>query len=154
RKGKFLGDRDFFGECCAAAKKRGLHVIARMSPDLNWEDATQGNPEWFQRNAEGNFVRHGEDQRLFRTCMFTAYMTDYMPVIMREVNSRYDIDGLFTNAWPPLGSLPVCHCAECRKLPPPGSVAYWEKFNDRTVYLWKLYDSIAKEKKSDNFYFA
>jgi hypothetical protein len=81
-------------------------------------------------------------------------MTDYMPAIMREVNSRYDIDGLFTNAWPPLGSLPVCHCAECRKLPPPGSVAYWEKFNDRIVYLWKLYDSIAKEKKPDNFYFA
>jgi hypothetical protein len=25
----------------AAAKKRGLHVIARMSPDLNWEDAVQ-----------------------------------------------------------------------------------------------------------------
>ena len=39
RKGKYLGNRDFFGECCAAAKKRGMHVIARMSPDLNWEDA-------------------------------------------------------------------------------------------------------------------
>ena len=25
RKGKFLGERDFFGECCAAARKRG-HV--------------------------------------------------------------------------------------------------------------------------------
>ena len=42
RKGKFLGDRDFFGDCCAAAKKRGMHVIARMSPDLNWEDAVAG----------------------------------------------------------------------------------------------------------------
>src|SRR3954468_15912671 len=28
RKGKFLGSRDFFGDCCAAAKKRGIHVIA------------------------------------------------------------------------------------------------------------------------------
>src|ERR1019366_1674457 len=52
RKGKFLGDRDFFGECCAAAKKRGIHVIARMSPDLNWEDAVDAHPEWFQRNAQ------------------------------------------------------------------------------------------------------
>ena len=95
--------RDFFGECCAAAKKRGMHVIARMSPDLNWEDAVQAHPEWFQRDAQGNAVHHTEDPRLFRTCMFTTYMTDYMPAIMREINSLYDVDGLFTNAWPPLG---------------------------------------------------
>jgi hypothetical protein len=154
RKGKFLGDRDFFGDCCAAAKRRGMHVIARMSPDLNWQDATQAHPEWFQRNAQGELVRHGEDARLFRTCMFTTYMTEYMPAIMREVNARYDIDGLFTNAWPPLGSLPVCSCEQCKKLPAAGSIAYWEKFNERTVQLWKLYDSIAKEKKPGNFFFA
>ena len=85
RKGKFLGDRDFFGACCAAAKKRGLHVIARMSPDLNWEDATQAHPEWFQRTADGNFVHHTEDARLFRTCMFSTYMTDYMPADRKSV---------------------------------------------------------------------
>ena len=70
RKGKFLGTRDFFGECCAAAKKRGMHVIARMSPDLNWEDAVQAHPEWFQRDAQGNVIHHTEDPRLFRTCTF------------------------------------------------------------------------------------
>ena len=113
RKGKFLGSRDFFGECCAAARKRGLHVIARMSPDLNWEDAVQAHPEWFQRDAQGNAVHHGEDPRLFRTCMFTTYMTDYMTAIMKEINSLYDVDGMFTNAWPPLGALPVCQCEQC-----------------------------------------
>jgi hypothetical protein len=154
RKGKYLGTRDFFGDCTAAAKKRGIRVIARMSPDLNWEDAVQAHPEWFQRDAKGNPVHHTEDPRLFRTCMFTTYMTDYMPAIMKEVNSLYDIDGLFTNAWPPLGSMPVCHCAQCRNLPPSGTPAYWEKFNERAVYLWKLYDSIAKQKKRSNFYFA
>jgi hypothetical protein len=153
RKGKFLGSRDFFGECCAAAKKRGLHVIARMSPDLNWEDAVQAHPEWFQRDAQGNAVRHTEDPRLFRTCMFTTYMTDYVPAIMKEINSLYEVDGMFTNAWPPLAAMPVCHCEQCRKLPQPGTIDYWDKFNERTVYLWKLYDSIAKEKPS-NFYFA
>ncbi|HUB34584.1 MAG TPA: alpha-amylase family protein [Bryobacteraceae bacterium] len=154
RKGKYLGNRDFFGECCAAAKKRGLHVIARMSPDLNWEDAVQAHPEWFERDARGNAVHHTEDPRLFRTCMFTSYMTDYMPAIMREINSLYDVDGLFTNAWPPLGSLPACHCAECVKLPPAGTIEYWDKFNERVVYLWKLYDGIAKEKRPENFFFA
>jgi len=154
KKGKFLGDRDFFGDCCAAAKKRGMRVIARMSPDLNWEDAVQAHPEWFERDAEGNAVRHTEDPRLYRTCMFSTYMTDYMPAIMKEINLQYDVDGLFTNGWPPLGNLPVCHCDQCRKLPPAGTMAYWDKFNERTMYLWKLYDSIAKEKRTANFYFA
>jgi hypothetical protein len=153
RKAKYLGERDFFGECCAAAKKRGLHVVARMSPDLNWEDAVQAHPEWFQRDQQGNAVHHTEDPRLYRTCMFSTYMTDYMPAIMKEVNSLYDVDALFTNAWPPLGTLPVCYCEQCRKLPPSGTIEYWDKFNERTVYLWKLYDSIAKEKPA-NFYFA
>src|SRR5579862_2046302 len=40
RHGKFLKGRDFFGECVAAAKKRGMRVVARMSPDLNWDDAS------------------------------------------------------------------------------------------------------------------
>src|SRR6516225_4771408 len=61
RKGRYLGDRDFFGECRAAAKKRGIKVIARMSPDLNWEDAVAAHPEWFQRSADGSAVRHSED---------------------------------------------------------------------------------------------
>ncbi len=154
RKGRFLGDRDFFGDCCAAAKKRGIHVIARMSPDLNWEDAVQAHPEWFQRNNQGDVIRHGEEPRLFRTCMFSTYMTDYMPAIMKEINSLYDVDGLFTNAWPPLGSMPVCFCDQCRQLPPSATLAYWDKFNERTIHLWKLYDSIAKEKHPSNFFFA
>ena len=154
KKGRYLGERDFFGDCCTAAKKRGLRVIARMSPDLNWEEAVQAHPEWFQRNAQGEAVHHTEDARLFRTCMFSTYMTEYMPAIMKEVNALYDVDGLFTNAWPPLGSLPVCHCEQCRKLPAPGSMAYWDRFNERTMFLWKLYDSIAKEKGPSNFFFA
>jgi hypothetical protein len=154
RKGKFLGDRDFFGDCCSAAKKRGIRVIARMSPDLNWGDALQAHPEWFQRDGEGKESALTEDPRLYRTCMFSSYMIDYMPAIMREINSLYDVDGMYTNGWPPLGRLPVCYCAECRRLPPPGTLEFWEKFNERTVSLWELYDSIAKERKPANFYFA
>jgi hypothetical protein len=154
QRAKYLNDRDLFGECCAAAKKRNMRVIARMSPDLNWEPATKAHPEWFELDAQGNPVKHTEDPRLFRTCMFTTYMTDYIPAIMREVNSRYDIDGIFTNAWPPLGQMPVCHCAQCSVAPAAGTPEYWDRFNDRTIYLWKLYDSIAKEKKPDNLFFA
>src|SRR5262249_15487974 len=68
RKAKFLGDRDFFGDCCAAAKKRGMRVVARMSPDLNWDDALQAHPDWFERDENDAPRRSREDSRLIRSC--------------------------------------------------------------------------------------
>jgi Hypothetical glycosyl hydrolase 6 len=154
RHGKFLNDRDFFGECLAAAKKRNMRVVARMSPDLNWPDALEAHPEWAMRNKDGSVQFYSEEPRLFKTCMFSTYMDDYVPAVMREVNSLYEVDCFYTNGWPPLGSLPDCHCAICSKLPPGDTPAYWRAFNDRLFELWNKYDAIAKEKKPDSFYFA
>jgi hypothetical protein len=154
RHGKFLNGRDFFGECVAAAKKRGMRVVARMSPDLNWGDALEAHPDWAMRYKDGSVQYSGEEPRLFKTCMFSAYMDDYVPAIMREINSLYDIDCFYTNGWPPIGSLPECYCAICSKLPPADTPEYWRVFNDRVFELWSKYDSIAKEKKPDSFYFA
>jgi Hypothetical glycosyl hydrolase 6/Beta-galactosidase trimerisation domain len=154
RHGKFLNGRDFFGECVAAAKKRGMRVVARMSPDLNWGDALEAHPEWAMRNADGSVQFNDEEPRLFQTCMFTSYMDEYVPAIMREINSRYEVDCFYTNGWPPIGSLPECHCAVCSKLPAPNTTAYWKVFNERVLELWRKYDAIAKEKKPDSFFFA
>jgi len=154
RLGKFLNNRDFFGECTAAAKKRGMRVVARMSPDLNWGDALEAHPEWAMRNKDGSVQFNGEEPRLFKTCMFSTYMDDYVPAVMREVTSLYDVDCFYTNGWPPIGMLPECHCAICSKLPAPGTPAYWHTFNDRLFELWNKYDTIAKDKKPDSFYFA
>lgn len=152
--GKFLHGRDFFGECTAAAKKRGMRVVARMSPDLNWPDALAAHPEWAMRFADGSVQHNEEEPRLFRTCMFSSYMDDYVPALMREINARYDVDCFYTNGWPPLGSLPDCHCAICSRLPRPNTTAYWRVFNDRLFALWARYEAIAKEKKPDSFFFA
>lgn len=154
RHGKFLRDRDLFGECVTAAKKRGMRVVARMSPDLNWGDALDAHPEWAMRHQDGSVQYSGEEPRLFKTCMFSTYMDDYVPAIMREVNSLYDVDCFYTNGWPPLGSLPDCYCAICSKLPAAGTPAYWRVFTDRVLELWQKYDAIAKEKKHDSFFFA
>ena len=154
RHGKFLNGRDFFGECVAAAKKRGMRVVARMSPDLNWGDALEAHPEWAMRNQDGSVQFSGEEPRLFKTCMFSTYMDDYVPAMMREVNSLYDVDCFYTNGWPPLGSLAGLPLRNLRKLPPPNTVAYWRAFNDRLFELWNKYDAIAKEKKPDSFFFA
>jgi hypothetical protein len=154
RHGKYLNGRDFFGECVAAAKKRGMRVAARMSPDLNWNDACEAHPEWAMRNEDGSVQLSGEEPRLFKTCMFSTYMDDYVPAIMREVSSLYDVDCFYTNGWPPIGSLPECHCAICSKLPAADTPAYWRVFDDRVFELWSKYDAIAKGKKPDSFFFA
>lgn len=154
RHGKYLNGRDFFGECVRAAKKRGMCAVARMSPDLNWGDALAAHPEWAMRYKDGSVQFSGEEPRLFKTCMFSTYMDDYVPAIMREINSLYDVDCFYTNGWPPIGSLPECHCAICSKLPAAGTPAYWRAFNDRVFELWQKYDAIAKEKKADSFFFA
>lgn len=154
RHGKFLHGRDFFGECLAAARKRGMHAVARMSPDLNWPDALAAHPEWAMRNRDGSVQHNTQEPQLFKTCMFSSYMDDYVPAVMREINSRYDVDCFYTNGWPPIGSLPDCHCAICSKLPPSSTPAYWRVFNDRVFELWQKYDAIAKEKKPDSFFFA
>ncbi len=154
RHGKFLNGRDFFGECAAAAKKRGMRVVARMSPDLNWGDALAAHPEWAMRHKDGSAQFSTEEPRLFKTCMFSTYMDDYVPAVIREINSLYEVDCFYTNGWPPIGMLPVCSCAVCSKLPASGTPAYWRAFNDRVLDLWKRYDAIAKEKKADSFFFA
>ncbi len=126
-----------------------------MSPDLNWaEDALKAHPEWAMRYKDGSVQFSGEEPRLFKTCMFSTYMDDYVPAIIREVNSLYDVDCFYCNGWPPLGSLPECYCAVCSKLPAPNTPAYWRAFTDRTLSLWQRYDALAKEKKSDSFFFA
>ena len=142
RHGKFLNGRDFFGECVAAAKKRGMRVVARMSPDLNWGDALEAHPEWAMRNKDGSVQYSGEEPRLFKTCMFSTYMDDYVPAIMREINSLYDMDCFYTNGWPPLGSLPDCHCAICSKLPPTdtsGVLARLQRSRLRTLEQIRLH---------------
>ena len=47
-----------------------------------------------QAHREGKAIPHSEDNRLYETCIFTSYMTEHMPALMREVNSRYAVDGL------------------------------------------------------------
>jgi hypothetical protein len=154
KRSRFLGERDFFGECCRAAKAKGIRVIGRLSPDLQWEDALQAHPEWFLRDREGRPVPpFSRTPGLFQTCMFSTYYTEQTPAVMREVNSRYDIDALYANGWPNW-NMPVCFCDVCRKLPPPGTRDYHERFMQRAIEIWTLYDRIAKEKSPENIFFG
>ena len=154
KRSRYLGNRDFFGECCRAAKARGIRVIGRLSPDLQWEDALEAHPEWFTRDRQGRPVPpFSNTPGLYQTCMFSTYYTEQTPAVMREVNARYDIDGLYANGWPNW-NMPVCYCNVCSRLPPPGTREYHRRFMDRAIEIWDLYDRIAKEKRAENLFFG
>lgn len=164
---EFLGRRDLFGDFAKAAHQRGLRVVARM--DCNWayEEALRAHPEWFERNPDGSPRAHDESPWLFRTCMFSTYFSEQMPTIYREINRRYPVDGFFTNGWPSTGALGVCHCESCREIyrrriggtPPPETDSpnplyrkYYEVYMERVQEVWRIWDSVAKEKKPDAVY--
>jgi Hypothetical glycosyl hydrolase 6/Beta-galactosidase trimerisation domain len=164
---EFLGTRDLFGDMAAAARKRGMRVVARMDPDYAYQEALEAHPEWFERNQDGSPRRQGECSWLFKTCMFSKYFTDQMPAIYREMNGRYRPDGFFTNGWPGTGALGVCYCPACKKIyreqtggvPPETTDAastvyrkYYEVYMDRIAEIWKLWNRVAQEKNPESVY--
>ena len=65
----------------------------------------------------------------YYACFNSPHFSSYIPSIIREVMARYDIDGIFTNAWPALGLTPpslrtACYCRWCQ--------AEWAKVGPET----------------------
>ena len=164
---QYLGSRDLFGEMVAAAKKRGLRVVARMDCNFAYAEALRAHPEWFERNADGSPRTHEECTWLYKTCMFSPYFTEQMPAIYREIASLYPVDGFFTNGWPSTGAPEVCACENCQAIfrdkiggvPPEHPDAssplyrkYYEVAMDRVLEVWKLWDAVAKEKNPNSIY--
>ena len=149
---RFLGDRDLFGDFAKAAKAANMRVVARMDCNYVYEEAYKAHPEWVERTVDGKPVVNPESPWLYKTCMYSAYFTGQMPAIIREVNSRYDVDGFFTNGWPSAGRPPRCYCDECRKLADPATPKGYEQHLARVLEIWKLWDDTAKQKKWDSVY--
>lgn len=146
---KYLNGRDLFGECVAAAKKRGIRVYGRMSPDIQYTEPelVAAHPLWFRRNQDGSLQYSAPD--IAFTCHFSGQFTEQQPAIIRELNARYDIDGVYMNGWP---NLQVCYCETCRKIGDPHSPEYRAAFMQKAEELINLYKKVVLEKSPNNFY--
>lgn len=151
-----LNGRDLLGECVSALRKRNIRVVGRFSPDIVQLRAAQKHPDWFRRERDGTIARHGAGGGVLpptygETCQFTAYYDQQIPAIMRELVTRYDVDGLYTNGWPNT-EVRKCWCAACQKVADADSPAYVGAYQTRAIKLWNLYTGIAKTGRSDRFY--
>src|SRR4051812_13836138 len=107
-----LHGRDFLAEVIAAAHEAGVKVLARIDPSCAPKALAQDHPEWFTRDAAGNFCEVSEH---YVTCPNAAYYHERMPEVVREILTRYDADGIWNNqgkfaAW----DTGPCYCGTCR----------------------------------------
>jgi hypothetical protein len=149
RRSPYLNGRDFFGECLKAAKDRGIRVYGRLSPDVQWMDSKllEAHPLWFRRERDGSLQSPAPD--LAFTCQFSGQFSEFQPAIIRELNARYDLDGLYMNGWP---TMQVCYCENCRKVGDPHSTAYKEALLASAIDLTNLYRKLVIEKNPNGFY--
>lgn len=145
----FLKGRDLFGECVKAAKARGIRVYGRMSPDIQWTDPKllEAHPLWFRRNQDGSLQSSAPD--IAFTCQFSGHYSEQQPAIVRELNQRYDIDGIYMNGWP---NMQVCYCDNCEKIGDPHSFQYHAALLASAAELVDLYKKVVLEKSPNNFY--
>lgn len=154
---RWLNGRDMFGECVAAARKRGIRVVGRLSTDIARREVAVRHPEWFRRDKAGNigfpptgWFRGGSENpsgspEYAPTCQFTGYYSEFVPKLIDEVMTRYGIDGVYINGWP-WSSVPRCYCQTCRPIGDPESEAYRAAYQQRSVDLWQRFAQVTARR--------
>lgn len=154
---RWLNNRDIFGECVAAARKRGIKVIGRLSTDIARREVAIKHPDWFRRDKEGNigfppvgWFRGGSENpsgspEYAPTCQFTGYYSEFVPKLIDEVMSRFGIDGVYINGWPG-SAVPKCYCNACQAIGSPDSETYRIAYQQRTNDLWQLFTKVTTRR--------
>jgi hypothetical protein len=108
---------DFFGRAFAAAKSRGLRVIARFDFSRVPRELHEAHPEWSFIRADGTPLTFAG---LFQTCVNRDYYRKYALQILEEALGRYPVDGVFINwfgnhekNWYDGSENGTCRCPSC-----------------------------------------
>ncbi len=147
---KFLGNGDPFGEMLAGCRKLGMHVIARVDPHAAHQDVYDAHPDWIAVDANGQPRRHWAMPALWVTCALGPYNFEFMPQVIREIVTLYQVDGIFANRWSGSGRCYCRHCLENLKRAG-GSYAEWQK--DRLFELYQLWDAEIKKQNPHAAFF-
>lgn len=142
----YLQGRDTLGEIVRKCHEKGIRVIVRFDFSKVHESLEAGHPDWFVVTESGGHWHFGDT---VHTCLCGKYQQEHSLNIIREVITRYPVDGVFFNyfgmhtrdyAGREYG---ICHCEGCRKmfrafsgleLPKEDSAPeIWEKYRAFTI---------------------
>ena len=149
----WLGASDPFGELVKGCRAMNMAVIARTDPHATRDDMARAHPDWIAADPDGRPRRHWANPELWITCALGPYNFEFMTAVHREIVTRYDVDGIFTNRW---ANQSECHCEHCRRnfrafsgldLPrtpdpaDPARPAYVDWRRARLTELWNVWDA-------------
>ncbi len=157
---RWLGDRDLIGELVGAVKRCNMRMLSRIDPSLSHPDVYYRHPDWFALDKAGQRMKENTLEELYVTCMNGPYYWEFIPEIIREIHSLYDVDGIFCSEWD--GRRRICYCPRCKTmfhkatgyhLPAAASPMdmAWKKWimwhESRLEALWQHGDSVTKAAK-------
>ncbi|MFD7022296.1 beta-galactosidase trimerization domain-containing protein [Promicromonospora sukumoe] len=107
---------DLVGDALAAARRRGVRLLARMDFSKVAPAIADAHPEWLYVSPTGE---RQEFEGLVSVCPSAGYQQERLFDVLDEVLGRYEVDGFFFN-WFGFNEVDyagrvhgVCHCAAC-----------------------------------------
>ena len=109
----WLGGRDLAGDIISAAHRHGIKVVPAMDLGMLPEAAFKAHPEWASVDAQGKPVLRTDG--LYASCILAGYVQEYSIEMIRELLTRYDVDGMKFGGSSYGFTYGPCYCAACRK---------------------------------------
>jgi hypothetical protein len=109
--------RDMFGDVLRECHARKIRVVGRYDLSKTPKAVFDAHPEWFFRQANGEPVIYNG---LYSVCINGGYYREQGMKILAEGLDKYDVDGLFFNAFGNQArdysgrQVGLCHCDVCK----------------------------------------
>jgi len=155
----WLGDKDVFGDLVRGCRKMNMSVIARVDPHCVRDDAAKEHPEWVAVDSSGQRARHMVITDRWLTCGLGPCNMEFMPQVLREIVTKYDVDAFFANRW--AGHI-TCYCDSCKSefkkasgldAPTGSRERGWAEFQKwrqaRLFEVWDTWDAAVRSVKPD-----
>ncbi|HZG86700.1 alpha-amylase family protein [Paenibacillus sp.] len=115
----FLGDRDLTGDIVKALHAQDIRAVPAMDLSLIPGNAAELHPDWCSLDRDGHPYKANKDLgNFYIACPLSGYQNEYLSEILREIVTRYDVDGIkFGGGSYGFSSYGngICYCARCQE---------------------------------------
>ncbi|MCW3089454.1 MAG: hypothetical protein JWP81_523 [Ferruginibacter sp.] len=109
---EFLGDKDLLGYLVKGCRKMNMTICLRTDPHAARQNVYDAHPDWIAVTADGKKRRHWANPDLWVTCALGPYNFEFMTEVNKEIMTKFEPEGIFSNRWNGSG---VCYCEHCVK---------------------------------------